>query len=237
MDLDKAMLEQIADEEKARDVYFDMAKEADEAGMYQTARNLRSIAADEARHHMVLQQMYQSPELGPMRELPADEIRLSGRMVEYKIGEEPTEGHYWEVTNMATGEILQSGKRYELIGYAVRDAKKELRRGYQHYGDDHLVIKVFDKSPDERAGLTLEPEYSESFWVKPEAGPPRPPSRPFPQSYGDWVSLGMDIKEKDPTVGTAAWVNMALQHIADNDEDAEQSKRWLVDKAGELGIK
>lgn len=163
-----------------------------------------------------------------------------------RVREEPWErpkevvepAHYWEVTNMVTGEILQSGKRQESISDAVRDAKKELRRGFQQFGDDHLVIKVFDKSPDERAGLTFESEYSESFWIKPEAGP----SRPFPDTYGDWVNLGMDIKEKAgiDDVEMTTLVNRHLNHIYEEEQDpdvAQESKRWLVDKAGELGIK
>lgn len=143
--------------------------------------------------------------------------------------------YYWEVTNMVTGERLESGKRQESIKSAVQDAKRELRRGFQYFGDNHLVIKVFDKSPDERAGLTLEPVLMESFWVSSNPSDVSA-GRPFPETYGDWVSLGMDIKEKDPDIGTIAQVNNALISIADDRPDAEEAKQWLVEKAGELNI-
>lgn len=65
MSLMDEIKDQITDEEKAHEMYLSMANEADNAGMHQTARNLRSIAADEDRHHTILQQMFMHPELGP----------------------------------------------------------------------------------------------------------------------------------------------------------------------------
>lgn len=62
--------------------------------------------------------------------------------------------------------------------------------------------------------------------------------RPFPQTYGDWVNLAENIKERypdDPVM--RASVNYQLQHIAEETELAEEAKRWLMQKAGELGIK
>lgn len=62
--------------------------------------------------------------------------------------------------------------------------------------------------------------------------------RPFPETYSDWVSLGVDIKEK---VGiddfeTTTRVNLTLGHIDKDDELAEEAKRWLSNKAAELGL-
>ena len=60
----------------------------------------------------------------------------------------------------------------------------------------------------------------------------------FPQAYGDWVDLAENIKEKspnDPVMITD--VNYYLQHIARGTEKADEAKRWLMQKAGELGIK
>jgi len=56
--------------------------------------------------------------------------------------------------------------------------------------------------------------------------------------YGDWVDLAEDIKSKypdDPVM--RASVNYQLQHIAEETEEAEEAKRWLMQKAGELGIR
>ncbi len=59
--------------------------------------------------------------------------------------------------------------------------------------------------------------------------------RPSPKTYGDWVSLAEDIKAKDPDLSYL--VNNHLLQISDNTCEAEEAKRWLVSKAGELGIK
>lgn len=177
-------------------------------------------------------------------------IIVSGEMVEVPTGER--EKHYWEVTNMIRGEIMQSGTPLLTIQSAVVDAKHTMDTDFRHFGDDHLVIKVFDKNPDERAGLTYEPEHTESYWIE---GVGRKVvdylsssqlSRPFPQTYGDWVSLAEDIKAKyaDDPVGRAS-VNYNLNIIAregktvpmEEEADIDEAKRWLVEIAGELGIR
>ena len=70
--------------------------------------------------------------------------------------------------------------------------------------------------------------------------PPQRAPRPYPQTYGDWVSLAEDIKsrEKDQTV----WlnVNVALNTIGDEMADAHNvimAKQYITQKAGELGIR
>jgi len=63
------------------------------------------------------------------------------------------------------------------------------------------------------------------------------PSRPFPKTHSDWVSLAADIKEKDPDdLVMVASVNYSLNQILDEEEGAEEAKRWLVEKARELNI-
>jgi rubrerythrin len=60
--------------------------------------------------------------------------------------------------------------------------------------------------------------------------------RPFPETYGDWVNLAQDIKANSVEAG---WdiVNFYLNIVLGNDEgDVDDAKRWLVNKAGELGI-
>lgn len=59
-------------------------------------------------------------------------------------------------------------------------------------------------------------------------------NRPYPQTYGEWADLGADIKETDPD--TSEEVNDALTKIAIEAPDADDAKRWLTSKAGELGV-
>ena len=151
-------------------------------------------------------------------------------------------GYYWEVTNMVQGEILQLGTRFGSIGEAVSHAKKFLQKDFQVYGDDHLVIKIFDKSPDERIGITYTPEHTESYWVS------EPTRHDFPQTYSDWAHLASDIHARYPDdPATRASVNFSLQQIAEGMEEsteaqeereqaAQEGKRWLTSKAAELGI-
>ncbi len=174
-----------------------------------------------------------------------EEIKMSGKMMEVPLGGE--ERHYWEVTNMVTGEVLQDGVPYRTISEASLDAKRTMNALYSYFEDNHLVIKIFDKSPDERVGLTFEPEYTESYWregparqaqeVLGRVSQPLTLDRLLPQTYGDWVNLAEDIKSADPEAWTAGWVNTALQHISEEDEAAEGSKRKLTQRAGELGIR
>lgn len=87
-----------------------------------------------------------------------------------------------------------------------------------------------------RAGCLEAPEPSfADYTAMEEMG--HPIGRPSPQTYGDWVNLAEDIKSADPASWTAAWVNEALQHISEEDPAAEGSKRKLVQRASELGIK
>lgn len=58
--------------------------------------------------------------------------------------------------------------------------------------------------------------------------------RLFPKTYGDWADLGMDIKEKDSSL--SGEVNDALTKIYEEAPGADDAKRWLVRKTGELGV-
>lgn len=59
--------------------------------------------------------------------------------------------------------------------------------------------------------------------------------RPPPQTYGDWVDLAEAIKDITP-LGEWDTVNKPLQTISEEGPGAEEAKRWLVEKARELGI-
>lgn len=57
---------------------------------------------------------------------------------------------------------------------------------------------------------------------------------PDTRTYGYWVDLGLDIKSKAPFL--AMEVNQGLDKINEGAAGAEEAKRWLTSKAGELGI-
>lgn len=65
------------------------------------------------------------------------------------------------------------------------------------------------------------------------------------KTYDDWLSLGKDIRGKDPTAGTGLEVSFALNTILEEErgeaeEDAgytaKDAKWWLIEKATELGV-
>ena len=58
--------------------------------------------------------------------------------------------------------------------------------------------------------------------------------RPFPQIYDDWANLGLDIIEKDNRLRGDVQEHLSTIYLHLPGED--DSKRWLVRKAGELGI-
>lgn len=62
--------------------------------------------------------------------------------------------------------------------------------------------------------------------------------KPFPITYGDWVNLAEDIKASRPD-DAQLWstVNDRLNAILYETGNIDTAKRWLVEKAGELGIK
>lgn len=58
--------------------------------------------------------------------------------------------------------------------------------------------------------------------------------RIFPKSYGDWITLAEDIKTADPSL--TSMVNYELGLIQQELPGADDAKRWLTRKAGELNI-
>jgi len=58
--------------------------------------------------------------------------------------------------------------------------------------------------------------------------------RPFPQVYDEWADLGIDIGAKDPSITDE--VQTVLTHIYAKTPSADEAKRWLIQKAGELGV-
>lgn len=77
-----------------------------------------------------------------------------------------------------------------------------------------------------------------AFTTSGGAAPPSPTTpRLFPKTYGDWVNIAEDIKEKlKGDMEAITYVNHLLQDISGNTPQSEEAKRWLTKKAGELGV-
>jgi len=100
MDLMEDIRFYIKDEKEANETYSRMANDADNAGMHDTARILRGMAADELRHKEMLEGMYYKPEFGPAREPVVEEIKLGGKMIEVPLGR-PFPQTYMDWVNLA----------------------------------------------------------------------------------------------------------------------------------------
>ncbi len=148
---------------------------------------------------------------------------------------------------MALVDELREESQGELrAAISYRDLAIRLRIA-GHYSEGNLVDSIADDE-DKHANLLMT--MADSIVAKQEPEEIKlsgemievPLGRPVPQTYGDWVNLGMDIKEKAgiDDFKTTAEVNEHLYHIYKEEEDpatAQVSKMWLTRKAGELGIK
>jgi len=164
-----------------------------------------------------------------------EEARQKIDEIEGGIGEAESErpGVYWEVTNMVTGKTMQYHTAYPTTDHAIRAAQDVYADTFPDAEGQHLVIKIYNRSPEERAGLTYTPIHTESYWI---GEPSQAAQRLPPQTYGDWVNLAEDIKQKMPPESWSI-VNELLQVISQEEGPvAGEAKRWLTKKAGELGI-
>lgn len=110
-------------------------------------------------------------------------------------------------------------------------------------GETKRYFNIFPPDSPEvvSAAMLIKPSLEErwgkniKFEIAPvEKLPPGGVSRLFPKTYGDWVDLACSIKERDPSPETVTRVNVSLFNISEKDDD--DAKRWLIEKAGELGI-
>jgi len=146
-------------------------------------------------------------------------------------------GYYWEITNMVTGEIMQYDTIYLTKVTAVGAAKDIVEDTFPGFAGHHLIIKIFDKSPAEREGITYTPLYTESFWIEEKKLPyHKGTTRPFPETYGDWVALAEDIKDRLSDPAQILVVNDAINDIAQQTDRSEAAKRYLVELAANLGV-
>ena len=142
-------------------------------------------------------------------------------------------GFYEELLEEARGEIKarnsyrELSRRLEEAGFHYESNKVQTISSEEDRHSDLFMVMALDlqseQGPEEikLSGKMIE--------VKLE--------RPFPKTYGDWVNLAEIIKEKHPDLIMSESVNFRLLHISNEDSLAEDSKRWLMEKADELGIK
>ena len=131
-------------------------------------------------------------------------------------------------------------------------------RGAGHYSEGNLVDAIAD---DENKHASLLMTMANSIMSKGEHEPsltdeineayehakrtgkvttsPFSEPRPFPKTYGDWVSLGENIKERDSDPRTWGEVNIALNSLSNeaaDEQEVSNAQRYLTTKAGELGV-
>jgi len=143
-----------------------------------------------------------------------------------------------------------SGISPEVVGGLVVDATQTIFTWYREEGR-HNALHERKYARDRLMELAKEAGCTSEGRTWPEELSWRVKSgfgelhRPFPETYGDWVNLAEDIKTRyaDDPVDRAA-VNYNLKVIAEEDgvtpmveqSEVDDAKRWLIQKAGELGI-
>lgn len=109
-----------------------------------------------------------------------------------------------------------------------------------HYGyidESGGVYALYIEVPQERERA----EYEEVLdrISQPLTQPEEQLRRPFPSTDGDWIDLAEDIKDKLARVASPDYYTATHQLgiiLTLEEGNPEDAKRWLVEKAGELGI-
>lgn len=138
---------------------------------------------------------------------------------------------------MATGPTLD--KLIEFLKHQVTD-EDDATASYRafagvadslgHHSVGIMLREIAEDEARHRVRLEQAVRALSALWAHGSTELPRL----FPKTYGDWADLGMDIKEKDSSL--SGEVNDALTKIYGEAPDADGAKRWLVGKAGELGV-
>lgn len=153
----------------------------------------------------------------------------------YKItakGITDNENFRWQVTRWIDGSVWRlpfGTEEGTILNIFARYPEKSLTAYEVWHGGDMVPMQVEESIEKllKRELIQLESIGEETVYEQ--------PSRTFPQTQGDWINLAADIKEKDP--GSIFMVNAAMCDITEETGFAEEQKRWLMQKAGELGIK
>ncbi len=146
--------------------------------------------------------------------------------------EEQSYLHYMRMSHDAEGMGM-----HDMAGMMKDMAEDEHRHAEMMRGMPGLMRRM--TGGEKSYQLAPEPVYQEGLY----------PHRAFPQTYMDWIGLAEDIKDRypdDPVM--RATVNFSLAQVAEETEEpieareerqkaAQEGKRWLTEKAGELGIK
>ncbi len=102
-------------------------------------------------------------------------------------------------------------------------------------GMQQIAAILYDIAQDE----IKHAEKLKNLYARYELGPKTISPRPFPQTDGEWINLSSNIKDKyseyDPMKSE---VNHQLGIVMSLEEgNVDEAKRWLMQKAGELGVK
>ncbi len=229
----------INDEEQGMAGYMVLAARARNAGDTESSLEFEDMAKDEMRHKDMLQAM-------------------EGRMS--KTESMPAMEYYWAVEDRTSGEKTTDGTRYNHTSIAVAAARKYITEDLAVREDilgHDIDIEVYISAPDVR-GFTIGDPFHTEKYIHLETTPlyPSMPTsllggagmpmyipgtggkHPVPTTYGMWIDLSEDIKDKYPLDSPErAEVNFQLGILLELEEGRpDDAKRWLVNKAGEVGI-
>lgn len=147
---------------------------------------------------------------------------------------------YEQLLKEALDDEAQAGNIYRIMAdmapneEAVNALKAIAADKDRHYSIVSYLLNVASLSPEEKS------EYVERMERALGDGHPSGVSthRPYPQTDTDWENLGYDIEAKLPDIGEPRYSVRDAVAIATGkrEGDADMAKRWLVQKAGELGI-
>lgn len=221
MPLEGELVNKSLEERRSRDEYRELAAKLRAQGYLSEGNLVDAIADDENKHSSVLMTLVGS---------------IEGKKGVDEAARREEEGPFhWNITDQDTLKVSKSPTGYRRVIDAEEGARSFIVSDLDPVGGKYKV-EVFD-----RYGNVVK-----TFLPVPY-GPPE--ERPFPKTYGDWVSLAEDIKTKypdDPVM--RASVNHQLHQIMRETEEvpgegeervraAQEARRWMTEKAGELGIK
>ena len=152
----------INEENDASRTYQSMSERASSMGLGYAEVMLHQMSMEEQNHAYSLEKMAQRAE-----------AKAHGS------------GYYWEITNMSTGEISSSDTVHLTMSSAMAEAEEFVEADIPWWRSDQLIIKIYDKNPDERAGRTFEPVSTKTYGA--ELGyktrTHEPVGTAFPNSY------------------------------------------------------
>ena len=236
------------DEQESHDEYMRRAVAARDEGNWEMGSMFEKIAHDEAQHVTDMSHMVE--QMGGEKAPFYPSMPTSVPAMEY----------YWAVQDRTSGEKTTDGTRYDYTNVATAAARKYITEDLAVREDilgHDIDIEVYISAPDVR-GFTIGDPFHTEKYIHLETTPlyPSMPTsllggagmpmyipgtggkHPVPTTYGMWIDLSEDIKDKYPLDSPErAEVNFQLGILLELEEGRpDDAKRWLVNKAGEVGI-